>query len=1130
MRPSVIPPLVPAVNKEAGSKEAEVKGSQVTENAASPMSAGTVKPEAMKGSEAPKGLSPDVKEMQNRFMPPGSTHMVSATLTTPTPSVAAPHLIHGFHPSLPPHPMAPFGFEPPPFMRPSILPQKEEDPMEQYMEITKSETSKLQQLVENIETKLTDPNQCAICQRILSCKSALQMHYRTHTGERPFKCKICGRAFTTKGNLKTHMGVHRAKPPVRMLHQCPVCHKQFTNALVLQQHIRMHTGELPKDMPMLPEMMPGPYMPFHGFPFMPPMFPHQMSAPGAAMAHLGASGELDLRKPSGDERPAKMPRLDDSVREEINENKDHSGSDGERDNSFKEGEESHEMEGERSNVGFPDGTSSPSEDEQKRSESDQGTPSSKEGSSPFLKAPGSPRLIIKPDTPAKDLYSSPSSVITSSHLPSSYSTSLMALEERVKAIESPSPLSAYSAMQPLEHMASILRRPDISMPNGNHSPHSGEEGSEGQVTPGSKEGSLARSPAASISGTSPGLPGGTDSNSESMDGYPLRPGQSPLMAFPGMSPLDLQPKLFDGSSHNTTTTCNICYKTFACRSALDIHYRSHTKERPFRCDVCERAFTTKGNMRQHMLTHKIRDIPNTASGDSNTSLSDSSTPTKVKEEVVKSSTPLTPDQSRPEGQMEDSMAAMERMVEQEATRSVTTPSLLLNMPVPTSTPTPTSTPGGKPGESPFVKRPNLKHMCQICQKPFSSASALQIHMRTHTGDKPFKCTICGKAFTTKGNLKVHMGTHMWNNQPSRRGRRMSIDNIPPGFPPPPHHPGDKPEFYPGFPPRPPTDMYPFPPFPGFHNGFSPKMNEISVIQSLNGGMGPLPPTSLPSSMAEVMKAHQQSMADAVKPLPPTNMAPEHLLKSDFMKSEAMKNLMKNDPPKPDGMKSPMKPEIKGEFMRFDHMMRPDITAKHDAVENNNNTPINGGSGELDLSMHKSTSRSSSPPGGAHSPHDSPVSSHFNPAKSPPPRHSSHSPMSQSPRNLSAASPMSMPLSAIPPLHFSSPFPPPPVMMSIPSSLSGGIPLNMTNQTSPNSNPVPGDSPTPTSIHMSLSTQSVPSDGRSESPQNPAWAWKTTCHICNKTCPSAAALEMHMKGHLQRSEQSSPTPLMTWGRD
>ncbi len=67
-------------------------------------------------------------------------------------------------------------------------------------------------MIEKLErtTSKSDPNECVVCKRILSCPSALKMHYRTHTGERPFQCHICTRAFSTKGNLKTHMNIHCA--------------------------------------------------------------------------------------------------------------------------------------------------------------------------------------------------------------------------------------------------------------------------------------------------------------------------------------------------------------------------------------------------------------------------------------------------------------------------------------------------------------------------------------------------------------------------------------------------------------------------------------------------------------------------------------------------------------------------------------------------------------------------------------------------------------------------------------------------------------------------------------------------------------------------------------------------------
>ena len=37
-------------------------------------------------------------------------------------------------------------------------------------------------------------------------------------------------------------------------------------------------------------------------------------------------------------------------------------------------------------------------------------------------------------------------------------------------------------------------------------------------------------------------------------------------------------------------------------------------------------------------------------------------------------------------------------------------------------------------------------ICKECGQALSSAKALKIHMRTHTGEQPYQCEICNRRF------------------------------------------------------------------------------------------------------------------------------------------------------------------------------------------------------------------------------------------------------------------------------------------------------------------------------------------------------------------------------------------------
>ena len=51
------------------------------------------------------------------------------------------------------------------------------------------------------------------------------------------------------------------------------------------------------------------------------------------------------------------------------------------------------------------------------------------------------------------------------------------------------------------------------------------------------------------------------------------------------------------------------------------------------------------------------------------------------------------------------------------------------------------------GERPFT--------CQYCNEKFKQKSSLQGHVRIHTGEKPYACKKCNKVFRRLDSLKSH---------------------------------------------------------------------------------------------------------------------------------------------------------------------------------------------------------------------------------------------------------------------------------------------------------------------------------------------------------------------------------------
>ncbi|XP_075526695.1 uncharacterized protein LOC142558446 [Dermacentor variabilis] len=85
------------------------------------------------------------------------------------------------------------------------------------------------------------PFPCHLCPSAFTQKRILEAHIRTHTGEKPFKCRFCPMSFTRRSNLTVHLRIHTGERPFH----CHLCPRAFTQKVTLKYHMRTHTGKRP---------------------------------------------------------------------------------------------------------------------------------------------------------------------------------------------------------------------------------------------------------------------------------------------------------------------------------------------------------------------------------------------------------------------------------------------------------------------------------------------------------------------------------------------------------------------------------------------------------------------------------------------------------------------------------------------------------------------------------------------------------------------------------------------------------------------------------------------------------------------------------------------------------------------
>jgi len=156
--------------------------------------------------------------------------------------------------------------------------------------------------------------------------------------------------------------------------------------------------------------------------------------------------------------------------------------------------------------------------------------------------------------------------------------------------------------------------------------------------------------------------------------------------------------------------CEICGRGFALLVHLNRHMKMHSADRPFACDHCGASFAEKSFLDKHMTVHQ---------SESDKAAAVTTAATAADQKTYR---------CRKCGEMFLKKWRLQRH-NTEKHRS----------------------------RPPLTYAPNSRCTCPICGKSLSYR--LSVHMRIHTGERPYKCATCGKAFFQRSSLRQHLSTH-----------------------------------------------------------------------------------------------------------------------------------------------------------------------------------------------------------------------------------------------------------------------------------------------------------------------------------------------------------------------------------